>query len=110
MKTFLLGSTKRQVLEMIPECRIHKINLGDQVIALVRSQENFHAFQADCPHRGTSLLEGSLSSEHEVICPLHRYRFNLMTGEVKVGSCGNLEIYPTELTQEGLKVFISNDE
>lgn len=106
MKTFTLGTSRSQVLEIISEGRIHKINLGDQVIALVRSQENFHAFQADCPHRGTSLFEGSLSNENEVICPLHQYRFDISTGEVTVGSCGDLLVYTTELANDGLKIFI----
>ncbi|SFB49024.1 Rieske (2Fe-2S) protein [Algoriphagus aquimarinus] len=107
MKTFTLGNSNSQVLEMIYEKAIHKINLDDKTIALVRSGELFHAFQANCPHRGTSLFEGSLTKEGEIICPLHEYRFDMKTGEVKIGSCGNLEIYRTELTENGLKIYIS---
>ena len=106
MKTFTIGTSKSDVSEMITERAIHTIHLGEQDIALVRLNENFHAFQAECPHRGTSWPQESLTNEAEIICPLHRYRFDLKTGTVKVGSCGNLEIYDTELTEEGLKIFI----
>jgi len=56
MKTFTLGTSKSQVLEMIPAHAIHEAHLEERVIALVRIGENFHAFQAECPHRGTSLI------------------------------------------------------
>jgi nitrite reductase/ring-hydroxylating ferredoxin subunit len=107
MKTFMLGTSKSQVLERIPAHAIHKVYLEERVIALVRIGEDFHAFQAECPHRGTSLIRGSLTNEREIICPLHEYRFDVKTGEVKVGSCGDLEIYDTELTEEGLKIILS---
>ncbi|WP_339875820.1 Rieske 2Fe-2S domain-containing protein [uncultured Algoriphagus sp.] len=106
MKTILLGSSKSQVLEIIPEKAIHIIHLGELEIALTRIGEFFKGFQANCPHRGASLNQGMLTAEGEIICPLHQYRFDLKTGEVKAGSCGNLEIYPTELTDEGLKIFL----
>ncbi|TXE14282.1 Rieske (2Fe-2S) protein [Algoriphagus aquimarinus] len=106
MKTFTLGTSKSQVLEMIPERSIHKIHLDEKVIALVRLGEIFYAFQADCPHRGTSLIEGTLTNRGEIICPLHKYRFEIKSGKVKVGSCGDLEIYQNELTEVGLKIWL----
>ncbi|WP_339697941.1 Rieske (2Fe-2S) protein [Algoriphagus aquimarinus] len=106
MKTFTLGTSKSQVLEMIPEQAIHKIHLENKEIALVRSDEFFHTFQSDCPHRGTSLIEGTLTNQGEIICPLHKYRFDIKSGKVKVGSCGDLEIYQNELTEVGLKIWL----
>lgn len=108
MKTFFLGSSKNQVLEMIPEEAIHKIHLDEHTIALVRSGESFYAFQSDCPHRGASLFLGTLTESKEIVCPLHEYKFDLKTGELKAGSCGDLEIYPAELTEKGLKISISS--
>ncbi|MEB2779489.1 Rieske 2Fe-2S domain-containing protein [Algoriphagus sp. C2-6-M1] len=105
MKTYTLGNSISQVLQMIPEHAIHKIHLDDKVIALVRIGGLFHAFQGYCPHRGASLFQGSLTSEEEIICPLHEYRFDMKTGEVKVGSCGDLEVYQIELTEEGLEIY-----
>ncbi|SFT73816.1 Rieske [2Fe-2S] domain-containing protein [Algoriphagus locisalis] len=106
MKTFFLGSSKSQVLEMIPEEAIHKIHLDEHTVALVRSGESFYAFQSDCPHRGASLFQGTLTETNEIVCLLHEYRFDLKTGKLKVGSCGDLETYPTELTENGLKISI----
>lgn len=91
---------------MIPEQAIHKIHLDENIIALVRLGECFHAFQTDCPHRGAALIKGWITNQGEIICPLHQYRFDIKTGALKVGSCGDLEVYSTELTDDGLKILL----
>ena len=108
MKTFFLGTSKSQVLEMLSEQTIHKVYLGKFEIALTRKGESFKAFQAECPHRGAPLHQGLLTEKGEIICSLHQYSFDLNSGKVQFGSCGDLHIYPTELTDDGLKIFISN--
>ncbi|EAZ82123.1 Rieske (2Fe-2S) protein [Algoriphagus machipongonensis] len=106
MKKFTLGNSKEQVLNMIPKQSIKKVLVGEHKIALLRIEDNFHAFQASCPHRGASLLEGTFNQRGEIICPLHHYRFDLNTGDVKAGSCGDLEIYRTELKENGLEIIL----
>lgn len=106
MKKFILGSSKEEVFKLIPENVIKKVILGETSIGIVRAGETFHSFQAFCPHRGASLIQGSINSSLEIICPLHQYRFDLATGRVKSGSCGDLDIYPVELTQHGLEISL----
>jgi len=105
MKIFRLGTSKENALEMISEKWIHKIHLDEHIVALARREKSFYAFQATCPHRGASLFHGSLADEHEVICLLHRYRFDFKTGKIKLGSCGDLKIYSVEIHEDGLKIF-----
>ncbi|WP_057940484.1 Rieske (2Fe-2S) protein [Algoriphagus resistens] len=109
MKKFSLGASKSEVLEMFSENVIHKIHLEEITIALVRKGEQFFAFQGACPHRAASLFRGTLIDSTEIRCPLHGYRFDIQTGEVRVGFCDTLEIYPNEFTAEGLKIFMSVD-
>jgi nitrite reductase/ring-hydroxylating ferredoxin subunit len=71
---------------MIPNLVIKKVK--DRAIALTRIVDEFHAFSSSCPHRGASLIEATINGFGEVICPLHQYRFDLKTGQVKSGSCG----------------------
>lgn len=106
MKKYTLGSSKETVLEMIPDRSIKKIILGDQNITLVRVDSDFFAFQGYCPHRGAPLYQGSLNQSNEIICPLHQYRFNIQSGEVKAGACPELETFPTQLTNQGLEISI----
>ncbi len=106
MKKFTLGSSKEAVFKLIPEKIIKKVILGETTIGMVRIGETFFCFQAFCPHRGASLIQGNINASKEIICPLHQYRFDLATGRLKSGSCEDLEVFPAELTENGLEISI----
>ena len=106
MKKYTLGNSKEEVFKLIPEKVIKKVMLGETAIGIVRIGQTFHAFQAFCPHRGSSLIQGNINSSGEIICPLHQYRFDLTTGQVKSGSCDDLDVFPNELTENGLEVSL----
>ena len=105
-KTFTLGTSKAQIQKMIPNSVIKKVKVGDRSIGLIQVNNLFYAFSSSCPHRGASLIEGSINGLGELICPLHHYRFDLKTGQVKSGSCGDLEVFPCELLEDGLKITL----
>ncbi|MDF2156680.1 Rieske (2Fe-2S) protein [Algoriphagus sp. CAU 1675] len=105
MKEYYLGKSKEEALRLLPENKIIEFPTGEESIAVLRTADAIYAFEASCPHRGASLLQGSLHGSEELICPLHRYRFDLKTGQVLAGFCGDLTIYPTELTERGLKIL-----
>ncbi|WP_075350205.1 Rieske (2Fe-2S) protein [Algoriphagus marinus] len=106
MRQFNLGKSKEGVLNLVPEHTIKKVSLGNQSIGLLRIGETFFAFQSQCPHRGASLIQGSLNAAGELICPLHQYRFELKSGQVKAGSCPDLEVFPCELSESGLQITL----
>lgn len=106
MKKYTLGNSKEEVFYLIPERVIKKVILGETSIGIVRIGQAFHSFHAFCPHRGSSLMQGMINTSGEIICPLHQYRFDLSTGQVKSGYCEDLEIYPNELTENGLEITI----
>jgi nitrite reductase/ring-hydroxylating ferredoxin subunit len=105
-KTYTLGNSKSQIEAMIPKLVIKKVRVGDRQIALVRMREEFYAFSSSCPHRGASLIDGSINGIGEIICPLHNYRFDIKTGQVKSGSCGDLEVFHCELSEDGLTITL----
>lgn len=106
MKKFIVGSSKEEVFKLIPEKVIKKVILGETTIGMVRIGVAFYSFQAFCPHRGASLIQGHINLSEEIICPLHQYRFDLTTGRVKSGSCEDLEVFLTELSENGLEISI----
>ncbi|TVP47502.1 MAG: Rieske (2Fe-2S) protein [Mongoliibacter sp.] len=106
MKTFTLGQSRKQVEEMLPEAQIKTVQLGAKKVCMVKSGQEIFAFEPQCPHRMAALNEGKINGFNEIICPLHEYRFDLETGQVKSGDCRDLEVYKTELTEQGLKIFI----
>ncbi|MCS5490765.1 Rieske (2Fe-2S) protein [Algoriphagus limi] len=106
MKNYQLGSSRDSALSLFPNRTIKRVRLGEKEIGVIRIEEEFFAFDPSCPHRGASLLQGRINGSGEIICPLHEYRFELKTGQVKAGLCPDLPIYPAQLTEEGLLISI----
>lgn len=105
MREFQLGNSISDVFEMLPDSRIKKVRLGNREIAIVRIGERIYGFATFCPHRGASLIQGTIHSG-EIICPLHHYRFELQSGRSKAGDCSDLETFPCRLSEEGLKITL----
>lgn len=106
MKTFTLGQNRDQALAMIPDKSIKAVRLGNTQVCVSRIGERFFAFESNCPHRKAELKQGWVTAYAEVVCPLHEYRFDMKSGEVRAGSCGELQTYKAELTEQGLTIFI----
>lgn len=91
---------------MIPERMIKKITLGNRSVGIVRIGEIFSCFEEFCPHRGASLIQGSLNAAGELICPLHAYRFELETGQLRSGACRDLQLFKAIISEKGLEISV----
>lgn len=106
MKTFTLGQNREQVDNMLPEKQIKTVQLGQKKICVVKTGSHIFAFEPLCPHRMAPLKNGMINGFDEIICPLHEYRFDLESGQIRSGDCGDLQVYKTEITDHGLKISI----
>ena len=58
-----------------------KLRAEGRVLAVVRIGGDVYALDGICPHWKGMLAEGKVSVERrEIICPLHKFRFNLLNG------------------------------
>ncbi|MBS9523369.1 Rieske 2Fe-2S domain-containing protein [Litoribacter ruber] len=106
-KKFTLGTDRASALSMLPERAIRKVQLGSDLVCLARVGEKVFAFQHLCPHQSASLADGKINGFEEVICPLHHYRFDLHTGDLRSGgNCPDLKVFSAELTDEGINILI----
>lgn len=80
--------------------------LRNEKICVTRTKEGFYAVQDKCPHNGASLSKGICSRENEIICPLHRYSFDLKTGKSTSGGSYALKTYPIQVKAEGVFIGI----
>lgn len=76
--------------------------LKGRKICLLRTEAGLFAVQDKCPHNGASLSRGMCSAKNEIICPLHRYSFDLKTGKATSGGAYALQTYPIESREDGL--------
>ncbi len=72
-------------------------------IAIFNLDGTYHAVQGDCPHQGGALGESKLDGT-DVVCPLHKWRFDLKTGAYKSVGTGNLRVY--EVKVEGDHILV----
>ena len=72
-------------------------------ICIVKHKGNFAALQNTCPHAG-GILSGGWCKEGHIICPIHRYGYNLETGRGFTGQGDYVDVYPTDLKEDGLYV------
>ena len=72
-------------------------------ICLIKNNAQFYAIQNTCPHAG-GILSGGWCKEGNIICPIHRYEYNLSTGRGAAGQGDYVDVYPTQLREDGLYV------
>lgn len=75
-------------------------------ICLVRSTEGLFAVADRCPHNGASLSQGYCNEKNEIVCPLHRYPFDLKTGKATAGLAMSVLTYPIKTDHTGVYVGI----
>jgi 3-phenylpropionate/trans-cinnamate dioxygenase ferredoxin subunit len=73
---------------------------------LLRLEDNYYVTDEKCPHAGGHLSHGQCDEKGNIICPVHRFRFNPATGKNVSGEGLYLEHYQTEVRFDGLYVAI----
>ena len=75
-------------------------------ICIGRHKEAFFAFAWKCPHAGGILADGYIDALGNVVCPLHRYKFNMENGRNVSGEGYYLKHWPVELRTDVIYIGI----
>jgi nitrite reductase/ring-hydroxylating ferredoxin subunit len=80
--------------------------LGKKQVCIVRTNEGIFALEDKCPHNGAALSKGYCTEQGSIVCPVHRYHFDLKTGRAKSG-IGDVAItFPIKSDQTGVYIGI----
>ena len=63
----------------VPESQGLAVPFGDEMVAIFKVGETYHAIADACPHMGASLASGPLEGT-TVTCPWHAWRFCVTDG------------------------------
>jgi len=85
-----------------------QIEVSGKMVCLSRKGNQLSACVAKCPHAGGRLADGYIDATGNIVCPLHRYKFNLKNGRNTSGEGYFLKTFPVELREDG--VFIGFEQ
>lgn len=71
-------------------------------ITLAKHNGQISACAFTCPHAGAVLANGYTDLAGNIVCPLHRYKFNLQSGRNVTGEGYFLKTYPVEQRKDGI--------
>lgn len=84
---------------------IEKVKAGKQSICIVNCEGKIYAVSAKCPHAGAELVGGWCKSGN-IVCPIHRYEYDLQTGRGAKGQGDYIDIFPVEIREDGVYVQV----
>ena len=97
---------------------IAELQFGENGIAVVeikgkklcvgKHQDQLFAFAFKCPHAGGMLSEGFIDAIGNVVCPTHRYKFNITNGRNSSGEGFYLKHWPVESREDG--IYVAQDK
>jgi len=86
---------------------ISKIKVGGKSICLVGFEGHIYALSSVCPHAGADLSEG-LCVKGKIVCPYHRYTYNLETGKGGEGQNDFVETYAVNIKDNDIYIGVKS--
>jgi 3-phenylpropionate/trans-cinnamate dioxygenase ferredoxin subunit len=80
------------------------VEVKGKKICIARFGSAWFGFAYKCPHASGIMAEGYIDAVGNVVCPVHRYKFNLQNGRNTSGEGYYLKTYPVESRGEAIFV------
>ncbi len=75
-------------------------------ICIGKFKETIFAFAYKCPHAGGIMADGYIDALGNVVCPIHRYKYDMQNGRNTSGEGYYLKNWPVEVRENGIFVGI----
>ena len=90
------------------ENNIAIVDANGKRMCLGKFKDALFAFAYKCPHAGGILADGYIDALGNIVCPQHRYKYNLKNGFNVSGEGYYLKNWPVEIKENG--VFVGIEE
>ena len=77
--------------------RIAVIEVKNKKICIGKHLDSLFAFAYTCPHASGIMADGHIDALGNIVCPVHRYKFNLVNGHNTSGEGYYLKRWPVEI-------------
>lgn len=85
-----------------PDNNLLELEVAGKKVTLAKWKEGYFAFASKCPHASGRMASGYINPLGQVVCPLHRYAFDMKNGRNTSGEGYFLKTYPVETRPEGI--------
>ena len=85
-----------------PASNLLEMEVNGRKLTLAKWDGNYFAFASKCPHASGRMASGYINPLGQVVCPLHRYAFDMKNGRNTSGEGYFLKTYPVETRPEGI--------
>ncbi len=82
---------------------VQSITVNSKRLTLVKNNDKFYVFTNKCPHAGADLSNG-WCKEGFLVCPVHRYQYQLENGRGAIGQGDYLKKYPVKIIEGNLMI------
>jgi len=89
---------------VVEERGLRLLEVNHKKLCFTRLGGNLYAFYHKCPHAGGQLADGYLDAQGNIVCPIHRYKYNVKNGYNCSGEGYYLSTYPVEIREDGVYV------
>lgn len=103
-RKFKVFSSLAKAEQVMPLNKPIKVDVADDLVCMVRTPKGIYAFEELCPHAKAPLWHGQCEDDNTILCPFHRYKFDLATGRETTPNGYAMKTFVVEVNDEG--VFI----
>ncbi|MEO6914329.1 MAG: Rieske 2Fe-2S domain-containing protein [Chitinophagaceae bacterium] len=89
-------------LPTFPSNNLCDHEVAGKTVCLVKKEDKIYAVAQKCPHSGAIMSEGWLDARGYLVCPLHKYLFDVKNGRNVSGEGYVLKRWPLEEREDGL--------
>lgn len=94
-------------LQNTKEPFIKKVKVNGKGICLVSYDGDVYALSSTCPHAGAE-LSGGWCKDGKLICPFHRYAYDIHNGKGDPGQNDFVDTYPVEVREDGIYIGLAS--
>ncbi|MFT3749538.1 MAG: Rieske 2Fe-2S domain-containing protein [Agriterribacter sp.] len=75
-------------------------------LCIAKHNDSLYCFAYKCPHAGGIMADGYINPMGYVVCPVHRYKFDIQTGRNVSGEGYYMKCWPVQITEDGIFIGI----
>ena len=90
-------------LASLPEGGVVRVEVGKRAIAVARVKGVLCGVEDRCPHQAALLSKGTVQNGH-VVCPVHRFHYDVVTGACRKQMTGPVRTFPLREMEATIQV------